>query len=210
MSHPHTPRRPRSLAGKAAIVTGAGSAGTGIGNGRASAILLAEDGCAVLCVDQDAALAAATVDMIASAASDDPSFGPAAACAADVSSPAECERVVHAALRRFGRVDILVNNVGILGAPGDATAVAPDGWDRGMRVNVASMVWMAKHAVPAMLRNDPAGGSVVNVGSVAGLGGGQRDLLYPVSKGAVVNLTRSMAWQHGPAGVRVNCVCPGG
>ncbi|KAH7055763.1 short chain dehydrogenase reductase [Macrophomina phaseolina] len=214
MSNSH--RVPRSLAGKVAIVTGAGSAGSGIGNGRAAAILLAEDGCAVLCVDRDAAAAAATVDMIrADRSSSRPSLGTqAAACAADVSVPAECERVVRTAVETFGRLDILVNNVGILGAGGDATAVEPEGWEHGMRVNVGSMVWMAKHAIPAMLRNDRAEGgglrgSVVNIGSVAGLGGGIGDLLYPVSKGAVVNLTQSMAFQHGKDGIRVNCVCPG-
>lgn len=205
----------RSLNGKVAIVTGAGSAGNGIGNGRAAAILLAEDGCSVLCVDRDEAAAATTVDMIRSGRpGTSSSGGNAAACAADVSVPAECERVVRRAVELFGRLDVLVNNVGVLGAPGSATAVEQDGWERGMRVNVGSMVWMAKYAIPEMLKNDRAEGgglrgSIVNMGSVAGLRGGIDDLLYPVSKGTVVNLTQSMAFQHGKDGIRVNCVCPG-
>ncbi|KAF4301063.1 Fumarylacetoacetase [Botryosphaeria dothidea] len=97
--------------------------------------------------------AATTVDMIRSGRPGTSSpGGTAAACAADVSVPAECERVVRRAVELFGRLDVLVNNVGVLGAPGSATAVEQDGWERGMRVNVGSMVWMAKYAIPRCLR----------------------------------------------------------
>ncbi|GJN79844.1 hypothetical protein PLIIFM63780_003365 [Purpureocillium lilacinum] len=207
-------RPSRSLVGKVAMVTGAGTQGEGIGNGRAIAILLAEDGAAVVCVDRDGALAERTAEMIRS----EGGHGRALAFAADVTRDAECQAAVEAALRTFGRVDILVNNVGVLGARGTATETDAGAWARGLEVNVTSMALMAKHAIPAMLRNDPGGdegagggirGSVVNVGSVAGLRGGTPSLLYPTSKGAVVNMTRAMAAHHGAQGVRVNCVCPG-
>ncbi|UNI23087.1 hypothetical protein JDV02_008926 [Purpureocillium takamizusanense] len=208
-------RPSRSLAGKVAIVTGAGTLGEGIGNGRATAILLAEDGAAVVCVDRDGALAERTAEMIRAEGR-----GRALALAADVTRDAECAAVVEAALDAFGRVDVLVNNVGVLGARGTATEADAEAWARGLEVNVTSMALMAKHAIPAMLRNDinnndadAAGGgirgSIVNVGSVAGLRGGTPSLLYPTSKGAVVNMTRAMAAHHGAQGVRVNCVCPG-
>ncbi|PNY21452.1 Bacilysin biosynthesis oxidoreductase BacC, partial [Tolypocladium capitatum] len=204
------PGRPsRSLAGKVAIVTGAGSRGDGIGNGRAIAILLAEDGASVVCVDRDLALAERTAAMIR-----DEGRGAATACRADVSSEADCAAVVDTALREHGRVDVLINNVGVMGAKGTATEADAEEWARGLEVNVTSMVLMAKHAIPAMLRNEPGAadggirGSIVNMGSVAGLRGGAPSLLYPTSKGAVVNMTRAMAAHHGSQGIRVNCVCP--
>ncbi|RFN54019.1 hypothetical protein FIE12Z_1766 [Fusarium flagelliforme] len=83
-------------------------------------------------------------------------------------------------------------------------------WATGLDINVSSMVLMAKYAIPAMMTN--AGeikGSIVNMGSVAGLKGGTPHLLYPTAKGAVVNMTRAMAAHHAPDGIRVNCVCPG-
>ncbi|KAL1952444.1 hypothetical protein VTO42DRAFT_5391 [Malbranchea cinnamomea] len=84
-------------------------------------------------------------------------------------------------------------------------------WARSMDVNVASMVLMAKYAIPAMKRNTDCEirGSIVNMGSVAGLRGGTPHLLYPTAKGAVVNMTRAMAAHHAADGIRVNCVCPG-
>jgi NAD(P)-dependent dehydrogenase (short-subunit alcohol dehydrogenase family) len=144
--------------------------------------------------------------------------GQALAVEADVTNPAECSQIVDYALSTFGRLDILVNVVGVLGARGTAVDVDLEEWNYGMEVNVTSMMLMAKYAVPAMLRDKPVAegepqeairGSIVNVGSVAGLRGGTAHLLYPTSKGAVVNMTRAMAAQHGREGVRVNCVCPG-
>lgn len=196
----------RSLAGKVAIVTGAGCAGDGIGNGRAISILLASDGCNVVCVDQNAEWAQKTVDMIDSKSS----YGKAIVAQADVTSASDCEAVVNKALDTFGRVDILVNNVGVGGAPGTAVEVDMEKWAKGLEINVSSMVLMAKYAVPAMTRNEgEVRGSIVNMGSVAGLKGGTPHLLYPTSKGAIVNMTRAMAAHHAEDGIRVNCVCPG-
>lgn len=204
----HFPKPPRSLANKVAIITGAGAQGDGIGNGRASAILLADEGCAVVCVDRDMALAQRTVEMIEAEGK-----GRAIAVQADVTVEADCARIVQTALDTFGnRLDVLFNCVGVGGAPGTAVDVDMAAWAKSMEINVGSMVMMAKYAIPAMLKNEPEWGyrgSIINMGSVAGLKGGTPHLLYPTSKGAVVNLTRAMAAHHAPQGIRVNCVCPG-
>ncbi|KYK58168.1 short-chain type dehydrogenase [Drechmeria coniospora] len=210
-------RPSRSLLGKVAIVTGAGSDDDGVGNGRAISMLLAEDGASVVCVDVNVALAERTVAMIGQERRNGDQAAPTTALAvrADVSCEEDCAAVVEAALGTFGRVDILINNVGILGGRGTATDVDVQEWTRGLEVNVTSMMLMAKHAIPAMAANEPTAadggirGSIVNLGSVAGLRGGTPSLLYPTSKGAVVNMTRAMAAHHGPQGIRVNCVCPG-
>jgi NAD(P)-dependent dehydrogenase (short-subunit alcohol dehydrogenase family) len=110
-------------------------------------------------------------------------------------------------IERWGRLDVLVNNVGIGGPPGTAVEVDPEAWERAMRVNVTSMMLMAKHAIPELLRQ--GGGSIINLSSVAGLQGGHPSLLYPTTKAAVIGLTRAMAAHHGPDGIRVNAVAPG-
>ncbi|HZB91090.1 MAG TPA: glucose 1-dehydrogenase [Stellaceae bacterium] len=197
MTTPETKR----LAGKTAIVTGAGSRAEGIGNGRAAAILLARHGARVALVDAVRPWAEATARMIE---------GEAGACCvieADVARPEACAAAVGETVARWGRLDILVNNVGIAGPPGTAVEVDPEAWDRAMRVNVAAMVMMAKHAIPEMRKL--GGGAIVNIASVAGITGGHPNLFYATSKGAVVQLTRAMAAQHGSEGIRVNCIAPG-
>ena len=196
----------RSLRGKVAIVTGAGCAGDGIGNGRAISILLASEGCHVICVDRSLEWASRTVDIVNS----EPERGEAIFAEADVTCEDDCRRIVELAIEKFGRLDILVNNVGVGGAPGTAVEVDMQLWAKGLEINVSSMVMMTKYAVPAMKRNQgEIRGSIVNMGSVAGLKGGTPHLLYPTSKGAIVNMTRAMAAHHAQDGIRVNCVCPG-
>lgn len=196
----------RSLHGKVALVTGAGCEGEGIGNGRAISIMLADEGCNVVCLDRNLEWAECTADM----ANSMPSRGRAIATAGNVTDDQDCGNAVHLALVRFGRLDILINNVGVAGASGTAVDVDMQAWATGLEVNVSSMVSMVKHAVPVMSRNDgEIKGSIVNMGSVAGLKGGTPHLLYPTSKGAVVNMTRAMSAHHAPEGIRVNCVCPG-
>lgn len=189
------------LQGKVAIVTGAGSRSEGIGNGRAAAILLAREGASVMLVDNEQAAAEATAALIRQEG------GSSIVCRADVTKPADCAAVVEAAATKWNRVDILVNNVGIGGPPGSAVDVDPDGWDEGLRVNVTSMMLMAKYAIPEMRKQ--GGGAIVNIASVAGLRGGHPHLLYATTKGAIVQMTRAMASNHGPEGIRVNCVAPG-
>ena len=196
----------RGLKGKVAVVTGAGCAGEGIGNGRAISIMLAEEGCNVLCLDLNLKWVRKTADIVASKRG----RAKAIPLKSDVTDAADCEAAVQTALKEFGKLDILVNNVGIGGAPGTAVNVDMEMWAKGLETNISSMVLMAKYCIPAMHKNDgEIKGSIVNIGSVAGLKGGTPHLLYPTSKGAVVNMTRAMAAHHAPDGIRVNCVCPG-
>lgn len=196
----------RGLKGKVAIVTGAGCAGEGIGNGRAISIMLADEGCNVLCLDMNLGWAQKTVAILSSK----PVRGRAIAFKADVTKATDCEAAVQLALNEFGRLDVLINNVGIGGAAGTAVDVDMEAWAKGLEINVSSMVQMAKYAIPAMLKNEgETRGSIINMGSVAGLKGGTPHLLYPTSKGAVVNMTRAMSAHHAADGIRVNCVCPG-
>jgi NAD(P)-dependent dehydrogenase (short-subunit alcohol dehydrogenase family) len=189
------------LAGKVAIVTGAGSRADGIGNGRAAAVLLARHGARVALLDTVREWVDETARMVREEG------GEAIVALTDVTRPAECEAAVRAAVERWGRLDILVNNVGIGGPSGTAVEVDLEAWEQGLRVNVTSMMLMAKYAIPEMRRQ--GGGAIVNIASVAGLIGGHPHLLYPTSKGAVVNMTRAMAAQHGSEGIRVNCIAPG-
>jgi NAD(P)-dependent dehydrogenase (short-subunit alcohol dehydrogenase family) len=191
----------RDLEGKVAIVTGAGSQAEGIGNGRASAILLAEAGARLVLVDRNRTWAERTAEMIAAEG------GEALVVEADVTRLEECRGIVEQAVARFGGVDVLVNNVGIGGAKGTAVGTDLEEWNHGLLVNVTSMMLMAKFAIPEMVKR--GSGAIVNIASVAGLRGGTPNLLYPTSKGAVVNMTRAMAVHHARDGIRVNCVCPG-
>lgn len=124
----------------------------------------------------------------------------------DVSVAADCERAVGDACDHFGRLDILVNGAGMIHR---ATVVdlAESDWDRAMAVNVKSVFLLSKFAIPVMVEG--GGGSIVNIGSGWGLVGGRKAAAYCASKGAVVQLTRAMALDHGGQGIRVNCVCPG-
>ena len=189
------------LSGKVAIVTGAGSRADGIGNGRAASILLARHGAKVALVDAMRDWAEVTARMI------EAERGDCVVLAADVTDPAACADAVGQTVKRWGGLDILVNNVGVAGPPGTAVEVDPVAWDQAMRVNVTSMMLMAKYAIPEMRKR--GAGAIVNVASVAGLTGGHPNLLYPASKGAVVNMTRAMAAHHGIEGIRVNCIAPG-
>jgi NAD(P)-dependent dehydrogenase (short-subunit alcohol dehydrogenase family) len=187
------------LEGKVAIVTGAGSRAEGIGNGRAAAVLFAREGARVLCVDRDVAAAEATVAMIQKEG------GEAAAFSADVTRRTDCEGMVAEAERRWSKLDVLDNNVGI-GGRGTVVDVDEAEWDQVMRVNVTGMMLACKAAIPAMVR--AGGGAIVNISSISALR--PRGLTpYSASKGAVIALSRAMAIDHAAQGIRVNCIAPG-
>ncbi|MDA1002345.1 MAG: SDR family oxidoreductase [Chloroflexi bacterium] len=187
------------LAGKVAIVTGAGSRGAGIGNGRAAAMLFAREGARVLLVDRDESPARDTLALI------EAEGGEAAVYTADVTVSEDCAAMVAYTLERWGRLDILHNNVGI-GSRGSVVEESEEEWERVQRVNVTSMMLTSKHAIPAMMRS--GGGAIVNVSSISALR--PRGLTaYSTSKGAVIALTRAMAVDHARDGVRVNCIAPG-
>jgi NAD(P)-dependent dehydrogenase (short-subunit alcohol dehydrogenase family) len=188
------------LSGKVAIVTGGGAAGDGIGNGRAACILMARAGAHVLVVDRDLPLAERTVAMI------EAEGGSAAAVSYDVTESAQCAAMVADAVSRWGRVDCLDNNVGI-GSWGTVVDETEEKWARVMHVNVDTMFLTCKHAIPAMIKT-AGGGAIVNISSISALR--PRGLTaYSVSKGAVIALTKALAVDHGPDGIRANCVFPG-
>jgi NAD(P)-dependent dehydrogenase (short-subunit alcohol dehydrogenase family) len=187
------------LEGKVAIVTGAGAVDDGIGNGRAVAITLADLGARVVAVDLDPQRAETTAAMIQARG------GTALAVGADVSSQAGCATVVEAALSAWGTVHLLENNVGIV-SRGSVVEESPDAWERLMRVNINSVFHMSRAVIPYM--EAQGGGAIVNISSLSALR--PRGLTaYSTSKGAVIAMTRAMAVDHAPAGIRVNCVAPG-
>jgi NAD(P)-dependent dehydrogenase (short-subunit alcohol dehydrogenase family) len=190
----------RGLQGKVAIVTGGGAAGDGIGNGRAMAMLLARGGTRVLVVDRKPDLAERTAKMI------EAEGGVAAPFAADVTDESQCRAMVEAAVKQFGRLDFLGNNVGV-DSRGTVVEESLAAWQRLMLINVDTMFLASKYAIPAMI-DTANGGAIVNISSISALR--PRGLTaYSTSKGAVIALTKAMAVDHGPQGVRVNCIAPG-
>ena len=187
------------LSGKVAIVTGAGSSGPGVGNGKAAAILFAREGAKVLLVDQVLSRAEETLELILKES------GEAAVFEANVIKEDDCRDMVEHAISRFGRLDILDNNVGI-SRRGTVVEVKEEDWDFVMAVNVKSIVLSSKYAIPRMI--ETGGGSIINISSIAGLRA-HSSTPYTASKAAVIGLTMSMAADHGPDGVRVNCIAPG-
>jgi len=183
------------LQNKNAIVTG----GAG-GIGRATSLAFAAEGASVAVVDLNAEAAQAVAEEIRAAG------GSAIAIGADVSSEADIERVVAEVVEGFGGVDVVFNNAGIIRRT-TAVETTVEEWDRVFGVNVRAIFLMCKHVVPIMAAN--GGGSIVNTGSGWGLKGGGQAISYCASKGAVVNMTRALAIDHGPQGIRVNSVNPG-
>lgn len=183
------------LEGKKAIVTG----GAG-GIGRATSLAFAAEGAAVAVVDLNAEAAEAVAGEIRDAG------GTAIAIAADVSSETDIERVVATTVSDLGGIDVVFNNAGIIRRT-TAVETTVEEWDRVFGVNVRAIFLMCKHVVPIMAAS--GGGSIVNTGSGWGLKGGGQAISYCASKGAVVNMTRALAIDHGPQGIRVNSVNPG-
>ncbi len=188
------------LTDKVALVSGGGALDDGIGNGRAAAILLARAGAKVAVADRVLEAAERTVAMI------EKEGGEATAFAGDVTDEGDCKALIAAVLDRYDRLDGLDNNVGI-GSRGSVVEEDPETWRKVMRVNVESMFLLSKYAIPAMIESGD-GGAIVNISSISALRA--RGLTtYTASKGAVIALSRAMAVDHGPDGIRVNCIAPG-
>mgnify|MGYP006289187573 CR=1 FL=1 len=180
--------------GKTAIVTGASG-----GIGRATAERLAAEGARVALVDIDAdALKAALPDV----------GGPHMTRVCDVADEDAVRACVAAVMAEFGRIDVLVNNAGIICTPAPITGIDSAEWPRIMGVNLFGVAHFIKHTAPAMIEAGN-GGAIVNTASVAGIRSGAGGNIYSASKAGVINLTMTSACDLGEHGIRVNAVCPG-
>ena len=183
------------LSGKRALITGGAS-----GIGRATAKLFARQGAGICIADVDAAAGQGVADEIIIEG------GRAIFVRCDVSSAVECQSAVQQMVAEFGGIDILFNNAGII-RRASVVDTTEDEWDRVMAVNVKSVFLLGKYVVPHM--DKEGGGVIINISSGWGLVGGRNAASYCASKGAVVQLTRAMALDHGAQRIRVNCICPG-
>jgi hypothetical protein len=192
---------PARLAGKVAVVTGAGSVGDGWGNGRATTVVFAREGASVLAVDRDPDALAATLSLVAEHG------GTARGHIADVTDSAQVEAMLAAAVNAFGGLDVLVNNVGG-SRPGGPVELAEGDWRAQLDVNLTSVYLGCRHAIPVL--RERGGGSIVNIASTSGQRfTGSPQVGYASAKAAVIQLSRVTAVQHGPDRIRVNTVVPG-
>jgi NAD(P)-dependent dehydrogenase (short-subunit alcohol dehydrogenase family) len=189
----------RRVAGKVAIVTGAGCVGSDAGVGSAIAQILVAGGAKVCVLDQDAERAANTCRLIAAEG------GEAFAFAADITCEEHCAAAIAETDSRYGRLDILVNNVGV--ATNTALAdLTPELWQQALATNAMGAMLMSKYSVPLMARD--GGGAIVNISSIAGLRA-HGNLTYAASKAALAALGDNVAVSHGHEGIRVNTIAPG-
>ncbi|WP_250304714.1 SDR family oxidoreductase [Streptomyces sp. NBC_01267] len=191
---------PRLYDRTAVVVGGGQTPGLTTGNGRAVALAFAREGARVLVVDRDLESAEETAALVRKAG------GSAVAHRADITVEEDCAAILTAALDSLGHVDILHNNVGVV--PFGRTEILPvEEWRRGFEVNLTGMWLTCKHVLPHM--RERGSGAVVNISSMAGLLAGGDAIAYSTSKAAVHSMTRSLALEYAPHGVRVNAVAPG-
>lgn len=184
-----------SLVNKTAIVTGGAS-----GIGQETAFTLARAGAAVCILDINATKGQLVASKIFQLG------GKSHFIQCDVTIYSNCERAVNQTIEKYGRVDILFNNAGII-RRASVLDTSEEDWDRVMAVNVKSVFLMSKIVIPHMQKS--GGGVIINTSSGWGLVGGPQAAAYCAAKAAVVNLSKAMAIDHGPQNIRVNCICPG-
>lgn len=189
------PRADGRLAGKVAVITGASS-----GIGRAAAVAFAREGAAVALGSRDQQQG---TEVALSIESDG---GRATFRTTDVSRPEDVDALVQDAKRDFGRVDVLYANAGVLES-GTAPETSLETWTRIIEVNLAGQFHLAKFGIPALI--EAGGGAIIFTGSELGLVGASECVAYCAAKGGVVNMTRAVAIDCAPHGIRVNCLCPG-
>ena len=192
---------PGRLAGKVALITGAGSVGPGWGNGRAMAVRFAEEGARIFAVDREASALTETAQRVAD-------FGGVLATGlCDVTQSASIEAMVAACIAEYGRIDILVNNVGG-SAKGGPVEMSEEVWDAQIDHNLKSVFLTCKHVLPHMLAQ--GGGTIVNMSSTSALRWtGAAQIAYAATKAAVIQFSRVLAVQYAKQGIRVNTVVPG-
>lgn len=184
------------FSGRVVMITGAGS-----GMGRVMAHDFAKAGANVLVNDIIAERAHATVAEITEAG------GTAVAAVADISDEAAVEAFVRDTITRWGKIDVLCNNAGIMDKINLPAETSTETWNRVMAVNVTGYFFVTRSVLPHMLERKV--GSIINTASIAGIRGGAAGLAYVASKHAVVGLTRNIAFMHGADGIRCNAICPG-
>jgi NAD(P)-dependent dehydrogenase (short-subunit alcohol dehydrogenase family) len=189
------------LAGKVALITGAGSAGPGWGNGRATAVIFAREGASVLVVDREPRSVEETIATIGAEG------GRAVAHHCDVTDSDAVREMIGRCVGEFGRVDILVNNVGG-SKSGGPVELSEEDWNDQLTVNLGSVFLGCKHAIPVM--KSQGGGSIINTASASALRWtGAAQVGYAAAKAGVIQLSRVTAVQHAADGIRVNTVVPG-
>lgn len=189
------------LAGKVALIVGAGSIGPGWGNGKACAVLFAREGAKIFAVDINLDAAKETKSII------EAEGGVCSTYQADVVKLLDVADMVRACVAEYGGIDVLHNNVGG-SAPGGVVDMSEEVWDENINLNLKSAFLCCKYAVPPMLSG--GGGSIVNISSVAGMRYMGRDMIaYHAAKGGLIELSRAIALKYAAQGLRVNTVCPG-
>lgn len=187
--------------GKVAIVTGAGSIGPGMGNGKASAILYAREGARVMAVDLEHKAVQETKYLI------DQEGGECIVFRADVAKSSDCREMVNKCIEAFGRVDILHNNVGIV-EPGGPVEISEESWNRVMNVNLKSIYLTCKYAIPYM--EQQGSGCITNISSISAIRAIPHPALtYTATKAGIIAMTRDIAIQYALKGIRANTILPG-
>jgi NAD(P)-dependent dehydrogenase (short-subunit alcohol dehydrogenase family) len=189
------------LRGKIAIVVGAGQTpGDGIGNGRAMSILFAREGAKVMLVDKNLERANETKSMI------DKEGGESFIFKADITNEDECQKIANKCVEVHGKIDILVNNVGIGTGDRKLVDLSEEAWDKIFDVNLKGMFYVCKYVLPVMEKQE--GGSIINISSVAAVAA-VRYVAYKISKSGVNSLTHQLAMKYAKNGIRVNAIMPG-